>query len=60
MTHQGPGRELKAYPGKEVAGEDLRRCEAQLEGTVGVEGETVLCEQTDKSIQHRGMGMYNV
>ena len=43
MTHQGPGKELRACPGKEAAGEVLRQCEGQLEGTVGAEGGTVLC-----------------
>lgn len=43
MTHQGPGKEQRACPGKEAAGDVLRRCEGQLEGTVGVEGGTVLC-----------------
>ncbi len=43
MTHQGPGKELRACPGKEAAGEILRRCEGQLEGTAGVGGGTVLC-----------------
>lgn len=43
MTHQGPGKELSACPGKEAAGEVLRRCEGLLEGTVGVEGGKVLC-----------------
>lgn len=43
MTHQGPGKERRACPGKEAAGEVLRRCEGQLEGRVGVGGGTVLC-----------------
>lgn len=43
MTHQGPGKEQRACPGKEAAGVVLRQCEEQLEGTVGVEDGTVLC-----------------
>lgn len=43
MTHQGPGRELRASPGKEAAGEVLRRCEALLEGTKEAVGGTCLC-----------------
>lgn len=53
MTHQGPGRELRASPGKEAAGEVLRRCEAQLEGTVEAEGGTCLCgHKNEKKRQH--------
>lgn len=54
MTHQGPGRELRASPGKEAAGEVLRRCEAQLEGTVEAEGGTCLCghKKMKKKRQH--------
>ena len=48
MTHQGPGKELRACPGKEAAGEVLRQCEGQLEGTVGAEGGTVLCGHKHK------------
>lgn len=49
-THQGPGKELRAYPGKEASGEVLRRCEAQLGGTVEVEGGTALCGHILSSI----------
>lgn len=53
MTHQGPGKELRACPGKEAAGEVLRQCEGQLEETAGVEDGKVLCGQRyekDKSV----------
>lgn len=43
MTHQGPGKERRACPGKEAAGEVLRRYEGQLEGTGEVEGGTDPC-----------------
>lgn len=43
MTHQGLGKEQRACQGKEAASEVLRRCEEQLEGTVGVEDGTFLC-----------------
>jgi len=52
MTHQGPGKELRACPGKEAAGEVLRRCEGQLVGTGGVEGETDLCGHKHHQRQH--------
>lgn len=48
MTHQGPGKVPRACPGKEAAGEVLRPCEGQLEGTAGVEGGTVLCGHKHK------------
>lgn len=44
MTHQGPGKEQRACPGKEAAGVVLRQCEEQLEGTEGVEDGIVPCE----------------
>lgn len=43
MTYQGPGKEQRACPGKEAAGEVLRQCEGQLGGTGGVEGGTDPC-----------------
>lgn len=43
MTHRGLGKEQRACQGKEAASEVLRRCEEQLEGTVGVEDGTFLC-----------------
>lgn len=49
MTHQGPGTEQRACPGKEAAGVVLRQCEEQLEGTVGVEGGSVLCRHKKKN-----------
>ena len=44
-THQGPGKEQRACPGLEAAGEVLRRCEEQLEATGGVEDGTGLCRE---------------
>lgn len=43
MTHQEPGKEQRACPGKEAAGVVLRQCEGQLEGTVVGVGGSVPC-----------------
>lgn len=41
-THRGPGKERRASPGTEAAGEVLRRCVERSEGTGGVVGGTIL------------------
>lgn len=43
LTHQGPGRELRASRGKGPASEVLARCEGPLKVKGGAEVGTVLC-----------------